>query len=71
MSEELPPLEDWNACEWNPEEKRESYRGENHALATVLVGSNGNYRLCANCATLPEFKKFRKRQAIVWRKQAT
>lgn len=70
-TDELPPLTDSSACEWNPTEGREAYSGENHALATVLVGSNGNYRLCAECAALPRFRRFRKRLALKWRKEAS
>lgn len=53
---------DW--CEWNPAENREAFPDENHAPATVLVGADGQYRLCAECAALPRFKRLKTRKAI-------
>lgn len=70
VPEEQPPLTSGTACEWNPKEDREAYStDENHALATVLIGHDGKYRLCAECAALPRFKRMKVRKAIVWRKE--
>lgn len=69
LPEVQPPLTSSTACEWNPVEDREAHTtDENHALATVLLGSNGKYRLCAECAALPRFKRMKVRKAIVWQK---
>lgn len=48
-------------CEWNPSEGRTAYYHEVHASATILVGADGQYRLCEDCAALPEFKQFKKK----------
>ena len=32
--------------------------------AELIVGANGKWRLCASCAALPKFKRFRKRKPI-------
>lgn len=50
-------------CEWNPQERRAAYEDEVHASAEISLG-NGAWRLCATCAVLPEFKRYRKRMAI-------
>jgi len=65
--EDQPKLNDWNACEYDPETKQAAYTGNNHAIATVLVGSNGKWRLCESCAALPEFRRFTKRRTITWK----
>jgi len=70
MNEAVPPLADWNACEYNPQEKRAAYENELHAVATWIVGCNGKWRLCDACAALPEFKRLRKRSRITWRLEA-
>lgn len=49
-------------CEWNPEENRAAFENECHDHATVIVGADGDWRLCEKCAALPEFKRFRKRR---------
>lgn len=57
----------WDGCEWNPSRDGEAWEGDAHFWAnraTVLVGANGNYRLCASCAALPRFQRF-KHRAIV------
>lgn len=57
----------WDGCEWNPEEGRAAYDADKHYRknrATVIVGADGDWRLCASCAELPEFKRFRRRKRI-------
>lgn len=57
-------------CEWNPSENRAAcvwpdgrHEGcQNEAL--VSVGSNGMWHLCACCAILPRFKRFRTRTPL-------
>lgn len=51
-------------CEYNPEEKRAAYYNEVHAEADYIVGYDGQWRLCASCVALPEFKRFRVRKKI-------
>lgn len=51
-------------CEYNPDEKRAAWENEVHAQADFVVGANGQWRLCASCAALPEFKRYRKRVKI-------
>jgi len=48
-------------CEYNPQEKRAAYDNEVHAAATTIAGSNGKWRLCDECAALPEFARLKKR----------
>lgn len=51
-------------CEYNPVEKRAAYtQGDLGACgreATVSVGHNGKWHLCAKCANLPEFSRYRR-----------
>jgi hypothetical protein len=54
-------------CEYNPTEKRPAWDYEVHAQADFIVGANGQWRLCAECAALPEFKRFKIREAIARR----
>jgi hypothetical protein len=51
-------------CEYNPEEKRAAWDYEVHAKAEWIIGHQGNWRLCSNCANLPEFKRFKVRKRI-------
>ena len=51
-------------CEWNPTANRPCYYGEEHSSADVIVGANGQWRLCEGCASLQKFKHFRKRKPI-------
>jgi hypothetical protein len=48
------------SCEWNPKENRTAYEDEVHAQATWVVGSNGKYHLCDECANLPKFVRYKK-----------
>ena len=67
----LPPVDEWNACEWNATKNEPTAVSDLHAVATVLVGSKTTWRLCENCANLPEFKRYRRRIRIVYRTQQT
>lgn len=53
-----------SACEWDPVRNVASDGDEYHAEATVSVGANGQWHLCAECAALPWFKRFRSRRAL-------
>jgi len=59
MSDVVPIFRD--PCEYNPQEKRAAYNNEVHAEATTIAGSNGKWRLCDECAALPEFASLKKR----------
>jgi hypothetical protein len=53
------------ACEWNPTSNREANtRDALHGPATVLVGKNGEWRLCEACAKLPRFDTYKRRMAL-------
>ncbi len=52
-----------NGCEWNPDAGKPSYGDDDHHVttpATVCVGRDGLWHLCALCAELPQFKRFKK-----------
>ena len=59
-------------CEFDPDRSEAAIDGDHHnatVQATVIVGagrriSGGNWMLCADCASLPRFKRFRTRKAI-------
>ena len=51
-------------CEWSPRDGRAAYADEVHAKADVIVGADGQWRLCESCAALPHFKRFRTRRPI-------
>jgi hypothetical protein len=47
-------------CEWDPIRNQPAHKA--HAEATICVGRGmDNWHLCAACAALPRFKRFRKR----------
>jgi hypothetical protein len=59
-------------CEWDPERNKASrwfppyedtYRGCGNR-ATILVGAHGEWRLCARCASLPRFARFKRRAPL-------
>ena len=54
-------------CEWNPEEQRACWDFEVHAPAVWIIGAKGQWRLCDDCAQLPEFKRFKVRRKVVKR----
>lgn len=58
-------------CEWDPERdapaemRIDEWDERGHAPATVVVGSGrNNWHLCASCADLPRFRRFRARTPI-------
>lgn len=51
-------------CEFFPVEQRAAWDHEVHAEAEVIVGANGQWRLCKACAALPFFNRFRNRREI-------
>lgn len=52
-------------CEWHPSENRPAQTGDaSHADATVSVGSDGEFHLCASCAALPRFARFKVRRPL-------
>lgn len=56
-----------DGCEWNPGADRPARAGDAHNSTTpaaLLVGADGNWRLCALCAALPRFRRFRRRKPI-------
>lgn len=50
-------------CEWNPQLDRPAFVDDEelHGEATVMVGSDGKWHLCASCAALPRFARFKQR----------
>ena len=52
-------------CDWNPE-KIEAIcsADESHARAELIVGADGQWRLCRACAGLPKFKRFTTRTEV-------
>ena len=46
-------------CEFNPETESAAYEHEVHAEATWIVGHNGQWRVCEQCAKHPYFRRFR------------
>lgn len=59
--------ETWDGCEWNPGADEPAFANDKHHLvcrAEVVVGTNGNWRLCAGCAKLARFKAFKVRKEI-------
>lgn len=59
-----PVLHPVDPCEWNPSEGRAAYDDETHANADLVVGANGQWRLCRACAALPRFARFRRRVPV-------
>jgi hypothetical protein len=52
-------------CEWCPKEGRPAHMGDEvHGDATVSVGPNGEWHLCATCAALPAFDHFTERKPL-------
>jgi len=54
-------------CEWNPAKSAAAFGCEVHAAAELIVGADGQWRLCGSCAALPEFNRFKIRK-VIWRK---
>lgn len=60
-----------DGCEWNPAKGRAATSHCRHYLDTrseVIVGANGEWRLCRSCAESPAFKRYRVRRPILWRR---
>ena len=56
-----------DGCEWNPSNDSPAYDTDEHYRntdATMLVGADGQWRLCDSCAKLPRFNEFRTRKRI-------
>jgi hypothetical protein len=52
-------------CEWNPAEDRPAREGDKpHADATVSLGADGEWHVCASCAALPVFARFKVRKQM-------
>lgn len=61
----IPRGELVSLCEWNPDEGRAADGTEKpHGKATTVVGARGQWHLCAECAALPEFRRFRVRRPV-------
>jgi len=55
-----PPVRD--GCEWNPDTGQAAWSHDDHTRlirASVIVGANGKWRLCASCAALLMFKRYK------------
>lgn len=51
-------------CEWNPKQGRAALESEKaHAFAAVSLG-RGKWHVCAKCAALPEFERYRSRKSL-------
>jgi len=58
------PDDDCDECEWYPSEGRPACeKDETHGNATVSLG-DGQWHLCASCAALPAFDRFRVRKPL-------
>lgn len=65
--DEDPPFERTHIkdpCEYNPKEKRAAYENEVHAEAEIILGWNGDWRLCKECASLKKFNHYTTRKPI-------
>jgi hypothetical protein len=52
-------------CEWDPARScAAELNNEHQEPAALIVGANGEWRLCAQCAALPRFRRFRVRRVI-------
>jgi hypothetical protein len=52
-------------CEWNPAENQEAYTTDKpHANAIWQIGTNTTWHLCDQCARLPRFRKYKKRDLL-------
>lgn len=56
-----PAAEAADTCEWDPATNARVAPGLGHAKATISVGCSPNWRLCADCAELPQFKRLWRR----------
>ena len=52
-------------CEWNPHTGEAATWTEGcERPAAVIVGAKGEWRLCHECASLPQFKRYRTHKPI-------
>lgn len=55
-------------CEWNPAHHIPAWwpglHGDCLNDATVTLGAKGDWHLCASCAALPEFRRFKVRRKL-------
>lgn len=61
-------MSSFDGCEWEPSESRPALSTDEHFKTTpavLMLGSPVAWRLCRECAGLPDFKRFRKRKDIV------
>lgn len=50
-----------SGCEWDPKGERSRLHGEESHAPAVFAVRQGEWHLCAECAALPLFSKFKKR----------
>lgn len=67
IADNVPPSKFPDPCEWDPDKDTDGVVGQEHAPAAVLVGANGEWRLCESCAELPRFARYTVRQKITER----
>jgi hypothetical protein len=56
-----------DGCEWSPGDNRPAWTIDRHhreTPATIIVGADGQWRLCDACAALPRFRRYRTRKKI-------
>ena len=52
-------------CEWNPELNVPAQFSDERHAATLSVGvGKNNWHLCARCAAMPRFKRYRVRKQL-------
>lgn len=51
-------------CEYDPATKAAAHEGDGCANRATVSIAHGMWHLCAQCAALPEFRKYRRREAI-------
>jgi hypothetical protein len=67
MPDEQRTVKSGDGCEWNPGENRGAWKWDDHTMtvpAAVLLGANGEWRLCESCAALRRFNRYRVRREI-------
>ena len=51
-------------CEWDPEHDHPAFAHEHAHASAVFVLGRGAWRLCASCAALPRFLRYKLRRPI-------
>jgi hypothetical protein len=64
IARDLPPSKFPDPCEWDPDNDTDGVVGQEHAPAELIVGANGEWRLCKPCAELPRFARYTVRKKI-------